>query len=742
MAKKIHDAIFSVPANIPYSMPVRYWGEGILVGLITPLVVYPATLAALWAIPGQDLIPLARALPESMKAVFYAISWGSSFADTVKPFLEDVGLGNTLGMGLRFLTAGIATAWATYKVTASSLTPRTNVRHLSGPRLLEDEEAIEEAIHRSLSPKEAEADIFSMRLHPHLHLPKKFWSRHMLVYGSVGSGKSVILKYILKQIIRMDAKCFIYDVKGDFTSIFRKPIIVSPFDKRSYVWDVACDVRTLSQATEFARSIIPPEPNASSSYWADAPREILVGVLIELQINKPLEWTWMDLSQMLLRNAEQFKEGFMKYYPQAVTYVEGGGDNQTVQSVLSSLSSKAKFAHDLARAWPVIKKKRRFAITEWIKDDYNGRKQVIVQSGPDSGLTAAYISALINIATTEIISPVLPDNEGGRFLGFVFDEMSSVGKLNIESLVNKGRSKGCVCIFAVQDFYNQLSVIYGKEETAALASMVGSHVVCQTQMGETRDKLAELLGKRKIAWFSHGDKSSAAHEENKGLVASPQITDDLGFKRGKKYGKEKWGIRAIVQMSGDVLMLDWPGVNYPVVRAGQEQAKWVTENTHMDSVNRPQVIVDPNAHLSSDEMTMPIADEEEALWVKKQLEQQFPEVLASTPSGAFLKARDALLNAAPELTAEQQANLELKQRIQQGIDERTKNIEKHLKGKLEIDPDNDPFGLLDSESFTTVEPEEEEEDDEGVEGVQANAMAPKISISDLDELMNQAKLKR
>ncbi|WP_434127409.1 type IV secretion system DNA-binding domain-containing protein, partial [Enterococcus faecium] len=84
---------------------------------------------------------------------------------------------------------------------------------------------------------------------------------------------------------------------------------------------------------------------------------------------------------------------------------------------------------DLATAWPKVGK-RRFSMTEWIRDAYTGRKQVIVQSGPDPTLTKAYIAAMINVAVPDLIGPGLPDNEGGRGLYFVFDELTSAGRLN------------------------------------------------------------------------------------------------------------------------------------------------------------------------------------------------------------------------------------------------------------------------------------------------------------------------
>jgi len=61
------------------------------------------------------------------------------------------------------------------------------------------------------------------------------------------------------------------------------------------------------------------------------------------------------------------------------------------------------------------------------------------------------------------------------------------------------------------------------------------------------------------------------------LVSSGELTDRLGFRKGKRYGPEGWGIEAIVQMGGDVLLLTWPGKNHPMVRDGQVAAAWTTK---------------------------------------------------------------------------------------------------------------------------------------------------------------------
>lgn len=55
-----------------------------------------------------------------------------------------------------------------------------------------------------------------------------------------------------------------------------------------------------------------------------------------------------------------------------------------------------------------------------------------------------------------------------------------------------------------------------------------------------------------------------------------------------------WGIRAIVQTTGDLLLLNWPGVSYPVVREGQKRAAWTEEGAQ--PVQKMPI---PNADASS-----------------------------------------------------------------------------------------------------------------------------------------------
>lgn len=514
----------------------------------------------------------SQALTGSVAALGNLATATTSLREPASAFWEVAREQATIGTLARIGVAAGLAGWVAAWVTHRGLIPRSNTWHVSGAQLLQGKEALAEARRRSLTKKEQEDEVHALSLHPTWAAAKKLLARHMFIYGSVGSGKSVILKHLLEQVVRGKKKAFVYDIKGDLTSIFQG-VIVCPFDKRSWIWDVGRDVSSQTQAAAFSQSIIPSE-EGSGAFWASAAQALLEGCVRELQATKGKNWGWSELASLVFRPAEPMCAAMTVYYPRAAALISNP-DSNTTSSCMAVLANGTAVIERLALAWPERKPDRMFSMLDWIKDDYTGRKQVIVQSGPDEVLARSYISAMINCAVPEIISPSLPDDEAGRFLGFFFDELTSAGKLNIEPLLALGRSKGVVVVAAVQD-WSQVEKVYGDKTAQAFSGLIGIHCVAQLQVGETREKISRNLGKRTVAWRTHDDKATV-HEESKSVVPPGRLTDDLGFRKGKAYGKERWGIRAIVQTTGDLLLLDWPGVSYPKVREGQKRARWTKQ---------------------------------------------------------------------------------------------------------------------------------------------------------------------
>lgn len=600
MKPAIYDSFGPPGKHIDASIPVRRWDQGLSYGLLGG---------------AAGFFPIA--------------GWGMGWSDTVRALTLDPAFYSRIDNPQWMADWSTLAIAATVALAAGGgmaylgLIPRSNQWVVSGPKLLEGKEASRAAKRRSPTPQEREADRFGMYLHPDLWLSKKQLSRHILMYGSVGSGKTQVLLNLLRQVSeRDDCKALIYDTKGDLTSKF--PFTVcSPFDRRSRVWWVARDVRTATQAAAFASSMI-PEDSGSGKFWTQAAQQLLLGVVLSLQNEKPQRWTWTDLAQRVSLRARDMAPILDRNYRKAHGLISNP-DSQTSFNVLATLQGFTRVIDDLARAWPDyevgkdlvaetdwpgekgeaewnaqwLRGRRLFSLNDWALDDYQGPKKVIVQSGPDAGLTSAYISAMVNVAVPAIISPALPDNEEGRFLGFFLDELASIGKINFQPLVDKGRSKGCVCVLATQDLAQlRAPSLYGEHQTKALQGMIATHVICQIQMGETRDELSKLLGNNNVARMDYAPDAKLSND-GKPVVYPSQLTDMLGFRKTERWwwryvpSKRKdpgFIIRALVQQGGDVLLLDFPGQKLPDRRPGQVPARWTQRPAGFEP-ERPEDVV-------------------------------------------------------------------------------------------------------------------------------------------------------
>jgi hypothetical protein len=450
------------------------------------------------------------------------------------------------------LVAGVGAALVALK-------PRRSRWHVAGVQLLEGKAATQVA--RSRSCKEDEP--FSMALHPSLRMDKRVWSQHVFAFGGVGAGKSVIMSSWLDQVIATKRKCIIYDVKGDLTARYREPLILSPYDRRSWVWDIARDVRSAGDADILAEHLAPARSGESNPFFTQGTQMILGALIRMLQAEKGTTWTWGDLRDACLLPLDAKKVAITKYHPMAAL-VLNDPKSKSAGDLQATLGTVARVVSDLALAWPESMaeykgRSRRFSVRDWAQDSYTGRPQVIVQGGGPAQLTSMYIGALINLASSIICAGTLPDNEGGRFLGFFLDELADMtrGGAIDTRLWSLGRSKGVVVCAATQT-PEQLESNLGKENAEALMSLSRTTIYARMGAGASRDRLADRAGHHRIASVTDGKVS----EDFIRILTPTDLTTGLGF------DKKTMTVGAIVDQGGDLLHLRWPVVNYPKVRPG------------------------------------------------------------------------------------------------------------------------------------------------------------------------------
>jgi hypothetical protein len=568
-------------ASVPPSQLVRRWDHALCMGAGGFALGLGATAYALWRpLPGLPDIPMGGLLNQLV--AYPALLAHALTAGHVYPlaWMDNPAAGQVppLALHVRLLPAWLAGAalggWLFYR----GLTPHSQTFHVAGPQVLEGRQAEQSAQAFAARARGSKKASGFLKLHPALDLPKRTWCRHVFIAGSVGSGKTQIIYPIVRQIVQKKKKLFLLDVKGDYTAAIRRATILSPWDRRSAYWDIAADVRTSAQAAAFASSMIPSDQGANQ-FFGTAAELILTGCLRALQKNGGTRWHWDDLEFLLTLSAKELAPILAEHYAKAQPMVTGS--ETTAGSVLATLAAHTRTVTQLAEAFgsgkdEEGKPRKRLSLVAWARDNYTGRSTIIAQAGPDSGLTQRYLSAAINVIVPEIISASLPDDvdEDGRAIFFILDELAAVGKVNLAPLVDKGRSKGVSVVIGVQDLA-QIAAIYGEHFAKALPGMVGTHLITQTQMGTTRDQLAAMLGKRRVAitvkGSAHGE--GTVHEEMRALVQPTDLTLMLGHRSGKRY-PNGFAIRALAALGEDLLVLDWPGESMPKQRRGFVPAKW------------------------------------------------------------------------------------------------------------------------------------------------------------------------
>ncbi|WP_314100921.1 type IV secretion system DNA-binding domain-containing protein [uncultured Stenotrophomonas sp.] len=590
--EKIHDAFGRVGKHIAPHTLVRRWDTALLFGAGVFLAAYLIGIAILRIGDVYYSVPYVLHLQVGIYSGIHYATLGTFLRDVSPQTVEVLRMTQHFYSTLACFYISIALGlWA----TKYGLKPRRNMYVLDGPQLLKGKSAEQEA--KRITKIEVQDSAMPLLLHPLLRLSQERWNRHMLIYGSVGSGKTQVLLPIIRQVIYKRKKLLLYDVKGDFTSygdfsaatyidptwtraqraqaalckaVFPRPIIVSPYDRQGYVWDVACDVNTNVQIEEFARCLIPQSPGESNPFFTNTARMILVGSLRTLVANMGKTWGWPVFDAQLNKTAEQMKPDILANYKKAFPLIENT-ESQTTASIMSTIMANMQAIEYMAKAWPKVGK-RRFSIVEWAQDDYKGRRGVIVQGGGMEVLTSSYISALINILVGEVISPKMTENKD-RGIYIVLDELTSAGWLNIGPLIDKGRSKGVTLIAGIQEL-GQLAKVYSQEDAKIIPTIVGTHVICQLQMSETRKQVADMFGTNVTATLAH-DEQANVHQDGRQVVFEHQLTNELGPRKTKNGGFE---VRAIVATAGyDPLLLAFPGQSLEKQRPGQVPAKWMTE---------------------------------------------------------------------------------------------------------------------------------------------------------------------
>lgn len=588
-------SIYPAIVSSVISAVVCAWIGATLGDLILPIrsvwdgaVYHPSTASVLrW---GVDLV---RQAPVSLNLVGWALrpeySW-NVVADYVRTQYEKAEVYDALIAHITIAAAGSAAALTSaFLITLATSAKMDKLKHIRGHRLFRGRAARNKL--RRIERPTSSGERPGLLIAPNMRIAFERESRHFLITGATGAGKTQIIRWLMRQILERRERAVIHDTKGDVLETFPDDfILLAPHDERSAVWDIAADIVNEQDARELADALI---LDSQDPVWPSGARDLLTGVILTLQRTKGSSWSWADLSNLVFADIRMLRREFTAHYPQGLTYLEfeGMGPSRTTISFIVTMRAHlALIISPLAKAWGEKHRSghQMFSAKDFIDVDNAAHRNVILQRAPNlPSLSAAWIGAIIRIMANHCVGPYLPDDSDRR-IWFILDEFPQLKKIEeFKHIFDKGRSRGVSAIIGVQDL-SQMDEVYGADVTKSWVSSIGTKIIGRTEPGTSANIIcSEWIGTRDVTWTDRSSSTPPLKLDGSGVGTTKSkqvqhktipvlVPSDLQRRLGYKRTWLTPRIKALlIGFEDTVLEAVWPILPWPKLRPAAKPANWL-----------------------------------------------------------------------------------------------------------------------------------------------------------------------
>ncbi|WP_032113986.1 type IV conjugative transfer system coupling protein TraD [Candidatus Paracaedibacter symbiosus] len=334
-------------------------------------------------------------------------------------------------------------------------------------------------------------------------------TKHILLVGTIGSGKTNTFNHLLPQIRKRQQKAVIVDTTGVFVEKFYNPrtdIILNPLDARTQAWDIWRECENDIHADELAASLVPQALH--DPFWSDAARTLFVETLKKLKrTENPSLKSLVDYAiNQPLSEIQNFYAG-----TPAASLVDKAGD-KTAASIRVNLATYIRCLFLLEES------SSSFSIRKWIQDE----KQtgwLFLTAMPDQRETLRpLLTTQLNVAINSLMG-LRPDHD--RRVWFIIDEKPSLNKVEAlpKALAEIRKYGGCI-VAGLQNI-SQIDKLYGHEVRKTMSSLYNTKVFFRTPDSDTAQWIAKTVGDHEIKESSEGI-SFGAHQMRDGVSINEQ----------------------------------------------------------------------------------------------------------------------------------------------------------------------------------------------------------------------------
>jgi len=328
-------------------------------------------------------------------------------------------------------------------------------------------------------------------------LIKNMETRHFLVTGSTGSGKTNLMHNMLPQIERRGEPAIVIDNTGEMIAKYYNPergdVIFNPMDARSNDWDFWSDCSNVEELERFSKILFSFNRKSSDSksdpFWEQS-AEIVFNECVKY-LTKSNNKTIESLQSLTINaTVEELKKRLVD--TPAARYLTDDSKGMS-SSVLSTLATNTRPITYLNENSPLGK----FSLKKYFKKLNQGSNAwLFLSTKPSSrNLTLPLIACLTELSLCQLLDIGINNN---RRLWFVIDELPSLGKLPaLSTLMSEGRKYGS-CIMCGMQSLNQLYSIYGQYEGSTIFGQFGTRFFFRNTENLIARQISESSGMETI----------------------------------------------------------------------------------------------------------------------------------------------------------------------------------------------------------------------------------------------------